>query len=406
MKILKIIKIAWKAILLNKTRTLLTILGIIIGVSSVITMMSVGQGSKESIRSQISSMGSNMIIARPGAESRGGIMMGASEIKSLTLSDFKKIQEQASLLTSVSPLVNSAGQSVYGSNNWPTTIYGATPEYISIRQIKMKDGSMFTMAHVKSSAKVAVIGKTIVDNLFTNGENPIGKTIRFKKIPFKVIGVLEAKGESTFGQDQDDIIIAPYTAVQKRIVGDHYLQSIMGSVASEEQAAAAVDQVTSILRKAHAITDDDDNDFNVMSMQELINTISSTSDMLSLLLIAIASISLIVGGIGIMNIMYVSVKERTREIGLRLAVGAKGSAILMQFLIEAVILSFFGGLIGIIFGLAATQLIKNYMHWPTVITSSSIIVSFAVCAITGIFFGWYPAKKASSLDPLEALRYE
>lgn len=406
MRVLNLLKIAGKAILLNKTRTSLTMLGMIIGVSSVIAMMAIGEGSKESIKTQISSMGSNMITIRPGARMQGGVMLGRSEMRSLTLKDYEQLKENAQLLTAISPLVNSGGQSIYGSNNWPTSIYGTTPEYITIRKITLKEGSMFTDSDVNSSSKVVVIGKTIVDNLFPNGENPVGKIIRFKKIPFKVIGVLADKGESTFGQDQDDIILAPFTAVQKRLLAQDHLQSIVASAVSEEKAKDAVKEVTTIMRKQHEIEEGEDDDFNVFSMEELISTFSSTSEMLTILLVAIASISLIVGGIGIMNIMYVSVKERTKEIGLRMAVGARGSAILMQFIIEAILISFTGGILGIILGLAVTTAITQFMNWPTIVTTSSIFVSFAVCAFTGIFFGWYPARKASALDPLEALRYE
>ncbi|MFI2742172.1 ABC transporter permease [Zhouia sp. PK063] len=406
MKILNLLQIAWKAIVLNKLRTLLTMLGIIIGVASVIAMLAIGEGSKASIRTQISSMGSNMINIRPGAGMRGGVRTDPSEMQTLKLNDYDVLKQNANLLTYVSPQVNGSGQVINGSHNWPTSIYGVAPNYIAIKKLEVSSGSMFTDAEVNSSAKLAVIGQTIVDNLFPDGEDPIGKMIRFNKIPFKVIGVLAPKGENTFGQDQDDVILAPYTTVQKRILGINYLQSIVGSAVSEEDADAAVTQVTAILRNQHHITSDMDDDFNVFSMEELISTFSSTSQMLTVLLVAIASISLLIGGIGIMNIMYVSVKERTREIGLRMAVGGKGKDILMQFLIEAILISITGGLIGVTLGFAATIFIEKVLSWPTIITSYSIIVSFAVCAVTGIFFGWYPARKASALDPIVALRYE
>lgn len=405
-RILNLIKIALKAIVLNKMRTLLTMLGIIIGVASVIAMLAIGEGSKQSIKDEISKMGSNMINIRPGADMRGGVRMGGSEMQSLKLEDYEALKEKATLLSYVTPQVNGSGQSINGANNWPTSIYGVNPEYLDIKIWELSEGSMFTSAEVKSAAKVAVVGKTVVENLFPNGEDPIGKMIRFNSIPFKIIGVLEEKGESNFGQDQDDIIIAPYTTVQKRILAIDYIQSIVASAVSEEEAEAAVDEITTILREQHHIGSNDDDDFNVFSMDELISTFSSTSEMLTVLLVAIASISLLIGGIGIMNIMYVSVKERTREIGLRMAVGAKGADILLQFLIEAVLISVTGGIIGVLLGFGATLFIQGVLGWPTIITPYSVIISFAVCAITGIFFGWYPARKASALDPISALRYE
>lgn len=405
MRISNLFKIAWRAILLNKTRTLLTMLGIIIGVGSVIAMLAIGEGSKESIKAEISSMGSNMINIRPGAGVQGGVRLDPSAMRSLELEDYEALK-QAEYLTMVSPVVNSGGQAIYASNNWPTSVYGVAPEYIEIRQIEIEEGSMFTDYHVEAYSKVAVIGQTVVENLFTDGEDPIGQTIRFNKIPFKIIGVLSEKGESNFGQDQDDIILAPYTTVMKRILAQDFIQSISASAVSEEMAESAVEEVQEILRAQHNISAGEEDDFNVFSMDELISTFSSTSEMLTYLLVAIAGISLLVGGIGIMNIMYVSVKERTREIGLRLAVGAKGSVILFQFLIESILLSFTGGVVGVGLGVGASIAIEEIMNWPTIITTSSIIISFVVCALTGTFFGWYPARKAAALDPLVALRYE
>ena len=406
MRILNLFKIAWKAIVLNKMRTFLTMLGIIIGVASVIAMLAIGEGSKESIKAQISSMGSNMITVRPGADMRGGVRMDPGAMKSLTLADYRAIQKETKLLSAVSPMVEGNGQSIYGANNWPTSIYGITPEYLTIKVWEVQNGSVFTDAEIKSASKVAVIGQTVAKNLFKNGEDPVGKMVRFNSIPFKIIGVLAKKGESTFGQDQDDVILAPYTTVQKRILAIDYIQSVVASSVSEDKAPSAVEEITKILRERHKITEEQEDDFNVFSMEEMISTFSSTSEMLTVLLVAIASISLLVGGIGIMNIMYVSVKERTREIGLRMAVGGKGSDILMQFLIEAMMISITGGLIGVSLGLGATLFIEKVLSWPTSVTSYSIVISFVVCAITGIFFGWYPAQKASALDPITALRYE
>lgn len=406
MNITNLFKIAWKAIILNKTRAMLTMLGIIIGVASVIAMLAIGEGSKESIKKNISSMGANMITIRPGAGMMGGVRMDQSSMQSLKLSDYQALRTQATLVRDVSPLVNGSGQAIAGSYNWPTSIYGASPAYLSIREWAVESGTMFDESDVKAFGKVAVIGKTIQENLFPGEENPIGKTIRFKSIPFKVIGVLKEKGENTFGQDQDDIIIAPYTTVQKRILAQEYLQSIVASAVNEEQAEAAVNELTAILEKAHHINPADDNDFNISSQQEIINTFSSTSEMLTVLLVAIASISLVVGGIGIMNIMYVSVKERTKEIGLRMAIGAKGRFIMLQFLIESVLISITGGILGVAIGLIATYIISAVLGWPVSITAFSIVLSFIVCTLTGVFFGWYPARKAASSDPITALRYE
>ncbi|UZR98865.1 ABC transporter permease [Chondrinema litorale] len=406
MKTVNLIKIAWKALQRNRMRAFLTMLGIIIGVASVIAMLAIGEGSKQSIKEQISSMGSNMITIRPGSDFRGGVRRDFSESQTLTLFDLEALEEKSTLLTDISPQVNGSGQAIIGANNWPTSIYGVSPGYINIRKLDIVDGTMFTQQEVKTYAKVAVIGQTIVENLFPDGENPVGKTIRFDKIPFKIIGVLGEKGENTFGQDQDDIILAPFTTVQKRILAVDYLQSITASANSEEVAEDAVTEMEDILRASHKIGANDDDDFHVRSQQELISTFSSTSEILTVLLVAIASISLVVGGIGIMNIMYVSVTERTREIGLRMAIGGRGKDILLQFLVEAILISITGGLIGVLLGIGSTLGVSTYLMWPTSVTTDSIVISFAVCAITGIFFGWYPARKAASLDPITALRYE
>ena len=406
MRLLNLLKIASKAIILNKTRTLLTMLGIIIGVASVIAMLAIGEGSKESIRSSISSMGSNMITIRPGADDRGPARGSGGDVQTLTLKNYEEIKKKATLLNYITPVVDGGGQVINGSNNWPSTIYGVNSDYLKIKSVDLKSGSMFTENDVKSASKVAVLGQTVIDNVFPDGSDPVGQMIRFNKIPFKVIGVLEEKGENTFGQDQDDVVVSPYTTVQKRILAIDYLKQVMASAKSEDDAPAAVIQVTDIMRSQHKLTDDAEDDFTVRSMEELISTFSSTSEMLTVLLVAVASISLLIGGIGIMNIMYVSVKERTKEIGLRMAVGAKGSDILMQFLIEAILISITGGVLGVLLGLGSTVFIEKFLNWPTSVALYSIVVSFAVCAVTGIFFGWYPAKKAAALDPITALRYE
>jgi macrolide export ATP-binding/permease protein macB len=405
MNLQNLFRIAWRAILLNKTRTLLTMLGIIIGVGSVITMLAIGEGSKKSIKENISKMGTNMLNIRPGAGMFGGVRNN-SDMQSLKMTDYLALKKEATLLKYITPVFSGNGQSIAGANNWPTSIYGVNMDYLSIREWSVTEGAMFGQDEIDNFSKVAVIGQTIVKNLFPDGDSPIGQTIRFKNIPFKVIGILAAKGESNFGQDQDDIIIAPYTTVQKRILAQNYLQSIVASAINENEAENAVNQVKKILEHTHNIAADQENNFNVFSQQELISTFSSTSEMLTVLLVAIASISLIVGGIGIMNIMYVSVKERTKEIGLRMAIGAKGKDILAQFLIESVLISITGGIVGVVLGLLATYVVKVFIGWPVSITFYSIVLSFLVCTITGVFFGWYPARKASDLEPITALRYE
>ena len=405
MNLNNLFRIAWRAILLNKTRTLLTMLGIIIGVGSVITMLAIGEGSKKSIKENISKMGTNMLNIRPGAGMFGGVRNN-SDMQSLKLTDYLALKKEAKLLKYVTPVVSGNGQAIVGANNWPTSIYGVNTEYLPIREWEVEEGAMFGQDELDNLSKVAVIGRTIQKNLFPDGDSPIGQTIRFKNIPFKIIGILAAKGESNFGQDQDDIIIAPYTTVQKRVLAQTYLQSIVASAINENEAENAVNEVKKILERTHNISADQENNFNVFSQQELISTFSSTSEMLTILLVAIASISLIVGGIGIMNIMYVSVKERTKEIGLRMAIGAKGKDILAQFLIESVLISITGGVVGVVLGLLATYVVNTFIGWPVSITFYSIVISFLVCTITGVFFGWYPARKAAELEPITALRYE
>ncbi|OQP61862.1 multidrug ABC transporter substrate-binding protein [Niastella vici] len=408
MKTYNLFRIALKALQRNKLRAFLTMLGIIIGVGSVITMVAIGQGSKQSIRSQLSGMGSNMINIRPSSNVTvgGGARLGASDLQTLRVEDAKAIQSKTHFVTAVSPAVNASGQVINDSQNWPTTIQGVSPGYLTIREWKLKSGVSFTETDVNASAKVCLIGQTIVENLFAAGEDPVGKIIRFNKIPFKVIGVLEEKGENTFGQDQDDIMLAPYTSVQKRILAITHIQSIYASAVNEQSSDTATKEISAILRSNHKLQAGDEDDFSVRTQAELISTISSTSELLTVLLAAIAGISLFVGGIGIMNIMYVSVTERTREIGLRMSIGARGIDILLQFLVEAVLISITGGLIGVLLGVSAAKLVSVFLSWPTLVSESSILLAFLVCAITGVFFGYYPAQKASRLDPIEALRYE
>ncbi|TGG37190.1 ABC transporter permease [Duncaniella freteri] len=405
MNIANLLKIALKALNNNKLRCFLTMLGIIIGVASVITMLAIGQGSKNSIKEQISEMGSNMIMIHPGNMHRGGVRQSADDMQTLDESDYEALKDLPGI-AAVSPSVNSGGQLVNGNNNYPSSIYGVTPEYLDIRRFKVKEGSIFTEHDIKSAAKVCILGKTVVDNLFPNGEDPVGRVIRFGKIPLTVIGVLESKGTNSMGQDQDDVVIAPYTTVMKRILAIDYIQGIFASAVDENRTDETIDAITEVLRTRHKIKEDADDDFEIRSQQELSEMMNSTSDMMTVLLACIAGISLLVGGIGIMNIMYVSVTERTREIGLRMSIGARGIDILSQFLIEAVIISVSGGVIGIMLGIIASWLVNAIAHWPVYIQAYSVVLSFAVCTVTGVFFGWYPAKKAAGLDPIEAIRYE
>jgi len=405
MNILNLIRIAFRALLRNKLRAFLTMLGVIIGVGAVITMVAIGQGSKESIQSALSNMGSNMITVSPSSNING-VRIAGSSFQTLTEKDIVALKRGTQYVSDLSPYVSARGQAINGALNWPTQMQGVSLEYMDIRKLTLKDGIMFTNEDIAVSAKVCLIGQTVIDNIFPNGENPIGKIIRFNRIPFQVIGILSPKGQSTFGQDQDDIIIAPYTTVQKRILATIYYQNIYASAVSAEMTDPAVNEITDILRTSHRLRDTEDDDFQVRTQAELISTLSSTSGLLTTLLTVIAGISLVIGGIGIMNIMYVSVTERTKEIGLRMSIGARGIDILLQFLIEAIIISITGGIIGVFVGLLSAWLVTFFLSWPTIISDTSIVVSFIVCGITGIFFGYYPAQKASRLDPIEALRYE
>ena len=412
MNYINLLKIALRAIAANKMRSFLTALGIIIGIASVITMLAIGQGTKRSIQANIAEMGSNMIMISPGADMRGGVRQDASSMETLKMKDYEDIKNECTYIKAISPVVNSSGQFIYGNNNTPSSIYGVNQDYLEIRQLTVEDGDMFTDAEIKSSAKVCILGQTIVKNLFPDGSDPIGKVVRFNSIPFRVIGVLKKKGYNSMGMDQDDLALAPYTAVMKRILAQTYLGGIQCSAITEGVTDKAIDQISAILRRNHKlkdatdITEADDDDFNIRSQEELSSMMNSTTNMLTLLVGCVAGISLIVGGIGIMNIMYVSVTERTREIGLRMSVGARGIDILNQFLIEAILLSVTGGVIGVALGIGASYAIKLLAHWPIYIQSWSIAMSFDVCTFTGVFFGWYPAKKAAQLDPIEAIRYE
>ena len=399
-------KIALRALANNKLRAFLTMLGIIIGVASVIAMLAIGQGSKKSIQQQISEMGSNMIMIHPGAEMRGGVRQDPSAMQTLKLENYEKLSEECTNLSGISPNVSSSGQLVAGANNYPSSVSGLSMDYLTIRQLTVEQGEMFTENDIRTAAKVCVIGKTIVDNLFPDGSDPIGKVIRCNQIPFRVIGVLKSKGYNSMGMDQDDVVLAPYSTVMKRLLAQTYLSGIFASALTEDMTDEAVDEITTILRREHKLKETDDDDFTIRTQQELSSMLNTTTDLMTTLLACIAGISLVVGGIGIMNIMYVSVTERTREIGLRMSVGARGVDILSQFLIEAILISITGGLIGVIIGCGASFMIKTIAHWPVFIQPWSVLLSFLVCTVTGVFFGWYPAKKAADLDPIDALRYE
>lgn len=405
-------KIALRAIGANKMRSFLTALGIIIGVASVITMLAIGQGSKRSIQANIAEMGSNMIMIHPGQDMRGGVRQDASSMETLKLTDYQSLKDECNYIKGISPVVSSSGQFIYGNNNTQSTIYGVNTEYLDIRQLSVSNGECFTDQDIKANAKVCILGQTVVDYLFPNGGDPVGKVVRFNSTPFRVVGVLKKKGYNSMGMDQDNLVIAPYTTIMKRILAQTYLSEIQASAITEWVTEKAVDEMTSILRRNHKLKDAtdtkeaDDDDFNIRSQEELSSMMNSTTNMLTILLGCVAGISLVVGGIGIMNIMYVSVTERTREIGLRMSVGARSVDILNQFLIEAIMMSVTGGIIGIIIGIGASYAVKMVAGWPIYIEPWTILMSFAVCTFTGVFFGWYPAKKAAMLDPIEAIRYE
>ena len=405
MNYLNLFKVAIKAIASNKFRSFLSMLGIIIGVAAVIIMMAIGQGSKESVRQNISQMGTNVIMIRPGADMRGGVRQDPSAMQTLKQEDYEGIVQNRKYVTYVSPEVTASGQAIYGANNTTTSLYGESLEYFDIKQWVVEQGDAFTEEDVRKSAKVCVVGKTIVDELFPNGGDPVGKTIRFKSIPFRIVGVLKSKGYNSWGMDQDNVMIAPYTTVMKRILAQTFFSSINCSAITEELTDEAIDELTEVLRVNHKIKDADEDDFTIRSQQEMMETMSSTMDSITIILVVAAAFSLIVAGIGIMNIMLVSVTERTKEIGLRMSVGARGIDISSQFLIESIMISVTGGVIGILVGWGGTLICSN-VGLPVSIPMWSIFLSFAVCTVIGILFGFFPAKKAATMDPIEAIRYE
>ncbi|MBQ8058621.1 MAG: ABC transporter permease [Prevotella sp.] len=407
MSFINLIKVAVRAIANNKFRSFLSMLGIIIGVAAVIVMMAIGQGSKESIRQNLSQMGTNIIMIRPGADKgMGGVRQDPSSMQTLKEDDYKRIKKEAKYVTYVSPEVTSSGQCINGNNNTSTTMYGESVEYLDIKQWEVTSGSVFTDDDIRKSAKVCVVGKTVVDELFGEGVDPVGKMVRFKSIPFRVIGVLKSKGYNSFGMDQDNLIIAPYTTVMKRLTAQTYLSSINCSAITEDMTEDAIDELTTILREQHKIKEEDESDFTIRSQQEMMETMSSTMDTVTLILVVAAAFSLLVAGIGIMNIMLVSVTERTKEIGLRMSVGARGIDISNQFLIESIIISVTGGALGIALGTLLSTLARVLFMLPTTVPLWAVVVSFIVCTIIGIGFGYFPARKAARMDPIEAIRYE
>ena len=405
MNILNLFKVSLRAVANNKMRSFLSMLGIIIGVAAVIIMMSIGQGSKESIRSELSTMGTNLLTIRPGADMRGGVRQDPSSMQTLKMADYQRILAEKKFVTKVSPEVTSSGQVIYGNNNTNTTIYGESPEYLDIKLWTIEKGDCFTEEDIKKAAKVVVVGQTVVKELFGEHIDPIGKTVRFKSIPMRIIGVLKAKGYNSWGMDQDNVMIAPYTTVMKRIAAQTFFSSIVCSAITEELSDAAIEELTQILRQNHKLKEDAADDFTIRSQAEMMETMSSTMDTVTLILVVAAAFSLLVAGIGIMNIMLVSVTERTKEIGLRMAVGATRPVISLQFLIESVLISVTGGLIGIFVGCSASEGI-GLMGIPVSIPAWSIYVSFLVCVFIGVLFGYIPAQKAANMDPIEAIRHE
>ncbi len=401
-------KVAIRAILNHKSRSILSMLGIIIGVAAVIIMMAIGQGSKESIRAEISKMGTNLLTIRPGADMRGGVRQDPAAMQTLKLEDFEAIRQEAKFVLKASPEVSTSGQAIYGANNTNATVYGENRDYFSIKQWVISKGEAFTDEDIRKSAKVCVVGTTVVKELFGEGNNfdPVGKTIRFKNIPLRIVGVLESKGYNSWGMDQDNVIIAPYSTVMKRLQAQTFLSSIVCSALSEEQSDDAIEELTEILRRNHKIKAGEDDNFSIRSQQEMMETMTSTMDTVTIILVVAACFSLLVAGIGIMNIMLVSVTERTKEIGLRMSVGARGIDILLQFLIEAIIISIIGGLIGIFVGWLGTLVTQTVFLFPASIPMWSIGVSFAVCTFIGVLFGYLPARRAARLDPIEAIRHE
>lgn len=400
-----LLKVAIKSILKSRMRSLLTALGIIIGVAAVVVMVAIGDGAQMQVEKQISALGSNLLIVFPGSTSSGGIRLGAGSINRFTMEDVQKIQDEATLIKAVSPVVRTGGQVIGGTGNWSTQVLGVAPNYLEIRDWPLASGDFFTERDMLSRAKVAVLGHTVVNQLFPN-EDPIGQQIRIRNVPFTVVGVLSVKGQSAMGTDQDDLILAPATTVLDRLVGGIYISYIQASAVSDDQINAAQEQLTNIMREAHHLNPGEDNDFTVRNQAEITEAATETSKILTLLLASVAGVSLIVGGIGIMNIMLVSVTERTREIGIRLSVGARTSDVLIQFLTEAIVLSLAGGLIGVLLSFGIIFILNNYTSMAAVISPEIVFIAVSFAGVIGVFFGFYPARKAANLNPIDALRYE
>ena len=404
MNLLNLFKVSLRAVANNKMRSFLSMLGIIIGVAAVIIMMSIGQGSKESIRKELSTMGTNLLTIRPGADMRGGVRQDPSAMQTLKMADYQRILREKKFVTKVSPEVTASGQVIYGNNNNTTSVYGESPDYLDIKQWTVERGDCFTEEDIKKASKVCVIGATVVKELFGNTD-PIGKTVRFKSIPMRVIGVLKAKGYNSWGMDQDNVMIAPYTTVMKRIAAQTWFSSIVCSAITEELSDAAIEELTQMLRDNHKLKGEAADDFTIRSQAEMMETMSSTMDTVTIILVVAAAFSLLVAGIGIMNIMLVSVTERTKEIGLRMAVGATGPVISLQFLIESVLISVTGGLLGVTVGVGVSTFLSSF-GMPSSVPAWSIYVSFLVCVFIGVLFGYIPAQKAANMDPIEAIRHE
>ena len=407
MTVLMIIKIAFRALVRNKMRAALTMLGIIIGVSAVIAMVSIGQGAQASVQAQISSIGTNLLFISAGAQNVGGVRSGTGETgtNTLTVEDLEAISREVPSVSMVTPAVNTRTQLIFGNQNWNTQIQGVNEQYPEIRKWNVQEGAFFTDTEVRTAARVLVIGQTIADSLFP-GTDPIGQTVRVRDLPFRVVGVMARKGQDPQGRDQDDTAFAPYTSVQKKILGSERVQIAYVSAISQDATFTAQEQITEVLRQRHNLGRNEPNDFTVRNMTDIAEAANETNSIMTMLLASIASVSLLVGGIGIMNIMLVSVTERTREIGIRMAIGARSSAVRTQFLIESVVLSLTGGIAGIVLGVLVSFLIPQLLGWPTMVSTPAIIGSVVFSAAVGIFFGYYPARKAAALDPIDALRHE
>jgi putative ABC transport system permease protein len=408
MTILSLLKVAYRSLNRNKLRSFLTMLGIIIGVASVIAMLAIGEGSNRTIKESLASLGTNSIMIFPGSTAQGGVRQGASTVQTIKLEDVNAIAAHCDLVNHVSPVDIKRAQVIYGSQNWNTAVMGVRNDYLVIRSLTISKGGGFTVSDDRAAAKVCLVGVTVVFNLFGDEDaDPTGQIIRINSIPVKIVGVLTKMGQNTFGQDQDDIILAPFSTVQKRMMASTpYVNSILASGISEDEIDDAVSEISVLLRENHKLAPSDDNDFTVRTQSDISNIFGSISNVMTILLASIAGISLLVGGIGIMNIMLVSVTERTREIGIRMAIGAKSRDVLIQFMIESIVISFIGGLLGVALGVIISEVVANFGGWPMVITLFSVLLSFAFSAAVGLFFGWYPARKAAALKPIVALRYE